>query len=149
MATMRFTERAQDALAAAQRLAETGQHAQVDAEHLLAALLDQAEGLAGTVLQSLRVQPASLRRQLQTELDRLPNIRGGELYMSARLRSALRRAQDEAERLKDEYVSVEHLLLGIAGEPERDAGPASRLLKAAGATVERLYQGLADRTSVV
>src|SRR5205823_2722874 len=111
--------------------------------HVLAALLDQQEGIIPPLLQKLGIDPRSLRAELQQALDRLPKVQGagGSLYLSGRLSKALDRAQEEAQRLKDEYVSTEHLLMAIAADGE---GAAGRLLRAAGVTEENILKALQD-----
>ncbi|HEY3110491.1 MAG TPA: Clp protease N-terminal domain-containing protein, partial [Chloroflexota bacterium] len=134
----KLTERAQEAILAAQRLAEGANNPQVEPEHVLLALVDQREGVAPRVLERLNVNMAALRAELAQELDRLPRQYGGQIYGSSRLNQALTRAREEAERLKDEYVSVEHLLLGLI-EVE---GAARRLLAARGVDRDKLLAAL-------
>src|SRR3989442_8328288 len=114
----RFTVKAQEAMQAAQSLADQGSHQGVEPEHLLLALVQQHGGVVGPILAKLGARPEAIARALDAELARLPKVRGGAAgqYVSERLRTALERAESEAERLKDEYVSTEHLLIGIAQE---------------------------------
>jgi ATP-dependent Clp protease ATP-binding subunit ClpB len=126
----RLTERAQEAVLAAQRLAESANHPQVEPEHLLVALIEQPEGVVAQMLERLNVNRGALRAELQRELDRLPRAYGGQLSASGRLNGVFNRARAEAERLKDEYLSAEHLLLGIV-DPQV-GGAAQRLLAARG-----------------
>ena len=137
----RFTERSQEALTAAQQAAQELQHATVEAEHLLLALLEQQDGLVPTLLRRLEVLPEPLARRLQAILENRPKqISGGaEATIGPGLRAVLLSAFDEMTRLKDEYVSTEHLLLGIARQHE---GDAARLLQQAGVTPERVYSTL-------
>src|SRR5437867_12723306 len=137
----KFTIKAQEALQQAQTLADQLGQQEILPEHLLATLLDQDEGIIRPLLQKLGADSRSLRQEVQRELDRLPKVQGvsGQLYLSARLRKELDRASDEARRLKDEYLSTEHMLMALAAEEE---GAASRLLRAAGVTEERLLQAL-------
>jgi ATP-dependent Clp protease ATP-binding subunit ClpB len=133
----RFTERSQEALQAAQQAAQTLQHPTVDPEHLLLALLEQPEGLVPGVLRRLEVQPEPLAARLRSTLDARPKqIGAAEPGVGPALRTVLMAAFDEMGRLKDEYVSTEHLLLALAGQ---DQGEAARMLKAAGVTRERIY----------
>jgi ATP-dependent Clp protease ATP-binding subunit ClpB len=139
----RFTEKVQEALGAAQRLATRSGQQQVDVEHLLTALLDQEPGLAVSLLRKADVDVPALKRRLEQELARLPRVSGpsGEpeqVYVSPRLNKLLADAEQEAQRLKDEYISVEHLLLAMT----RDTGAAGRLLKDAGLTRDRLMAAL-------
>jgi len=138
----KLTIKAQEALQAAQSLADQHEHQAVEPEHLLAALLQQREGVVAPVLAKLGAHPETVQAQIETELGRLPKVRGGGgQYLGDRLRAVLERAQREAERLKDEYVSTEHLLIGIAHD--RD-GAAGRALAAAGVTPDAIYKALVE-----
>src|SRR3954454_23421328 len=109
-----FTEKSLEALSAAQRLAAKFQHQQVDVEHLLLALLDQERGLAGSILTKAEVPVDGLKLKVQRELEKLPRVTGASgagIGMTARLNRLIGTAEDEAKKMKDEYVSVEHLLL--------------------------------------
>src|ERR671918_1073089 len=126
----KFTIKAQEALQAAQSLADRQEHQTLEPEHLLAALLQQREGVVAPILGKLGAHADTVQRAVEAELARLPKVRGaGGQYVGDRLKGALERAQREAERLKDDYVSTEHLLIGIA--QDRD-GAAGRALAAAG-----------------
>jgi len=135
----KFTDKANEALSEAQNLAERGATSQVDESHLLAAMLGQGEGVAPAVLDKLHVNKARLRSSVQEALARLPKVYGSNAqpYASAQLRAVLQRAQDEAERLKDDYVSVEHLLLALADEGNKGRG--GELLRGAGVTRDAIY----------
>ncbi len=112
----RFTLKSQQALQEAQRIAHGYTHQEVDGEHLLLALLGQPESLIPDLLQKVGVSPASLKPDLERELSRRYQVKGtssAELFLSADLKKALDAAQQEAEKLKDEYLSTEHLLLGL------------------------------------
>src|SRR5512145_1022316 len=140
----KLTIKAQEAMQAAQSLADQHEHQAVEPEHLLAALLQQREGVVAPVLAKLGARADVVQRQVEAELARLPKVRGGGgggQYLGDRLRATLDRAQGEAERLKDEYVSTEHLLIGIA--QDRD-GAAGRALAAAGVTADGIYRALVD-----
>jgi ATP-dependent Clp protease ATP-binding subunit ClpB len=143
----RFTERSQEALQAAQQAAQTLQHAMVEPEHLLLALLEQPEGLAPTLLRRLEAQPETLSARLRASLEARPKqYGGGEPGIGQSLRAVLMAAFDEMNRLKDEYVSTEHLLLALAAQQQREA---ARLLQQAGVTRDRIYGVLeAARTAV-
>ncbi len=122
---------------AAQQAAQLLQHATVEPEHLLLALLEQQEGLIPTLLQRLEVAPGPLAARLRAILDNRPKqVGGGEPQVGAQLRAVLMSAFDEMARLNDEYVSTEHLLLGILAQP---GGEATRLLQDAGVTRDRVY----------
>ena len=117
----RFTEKSQEALRAAQALATRRNHQGVDVEHLLFAMLQQPEGLAPAVLEAAGGNVGLLKEGLGRELDRLPQVSGPtgtpeQLYVTPRLNRILTRAEDEAAALKDEYVSIEHLLLAMVDE---------------------------------
>ena len=136
----RYTEKAQQAIVDAQRIASEQQSPVLDVEHLLAALLADDEGIPAATLRRLGADPAAVRTELAAALSRRARIQGGSLALDPRARQALERAEDEAKRLKDEYVSTEHLLLGtsVAG------GEAQRMLEHHGATHERILQALAS-----
>jgi ATP-dependent Clp protease ATP-binding subunit ClpB len=141
----RFTERAREALAAAQSEAVRHGHQQLDTEHLLLALLKQDGGLATSILNKMEIGPAAVRSRLEQELDRLPKVSGpggthDQIYVTPRLNTLLTKAEDEAARLKDEFVSVEHLLLVMT---ESD-GAVGRLFKEFGITRERLMPALRE-----
>jgi len=139
----RMTIKAQEALAAAQALAgELGQQA-LAPEHLLVALLDQEDGLVPSLVSKLGAKPALLSDRAREAAGRAPRVRGeaAEPYLSKELSSALEAAERERAALKDDYISTEHLLLGIlaAGAPE-----AGRILTGAGVTREALLRALAE-----
>ncbi|MDR7469453.1 MAG: ATP-dependent chaperone ClpB [Armatimonadota bacterium] len=141
----RLTEKAQEALLAAQEQARARGHQQVDVEHVLLALLDQPEGVVPRVIARLGTDPRILRTRLDAELERRPRVVGapaGEgLFITPRLQRVLHGAQEEAQRLSDEYVSTEHLLLAAVRE-EGDA--AARTLREAGVTSEGIYRVLQE-----
>jgi len=137
----RYTQKAQEAIVAAQQLAERSEHPQIEPEHLLAALVAQPDGVAPALLRTLTVDPGSIAAGVKVELDRLPRAHGGsQPALSPRLRSVTNAAEAEAERLKDEYVSTEHLLIAIAGEGGR--ATAARLLHQRGVTKDRVFEAL-------
>jgi ATP-dependent Clp protease ATP-binding subunit ClpB len=139
----KFTIKSQEALQQAQETAAELGHQEVGSEHVLAALLAQPEGVVPPLLQKLGVQPAQVAAEVKRELDRLPKVSGvvGGEYLSQRLKKALDQAWSEAQKLKDEYVSTEHLLLAFTEEKD---GGAGRALKAHGVTRERVLQALVD-----
>jgi ATP-dependent Clp protease ATP-binding subunit ClpB len=132
----RFTERSQEALQAAQQAAQTLQHPTVDPEHLLLALLEQSEGLVPTLLRRLEAQPEPTSARLRALLDARPKQVGADPGVGPALRTVLMSAFDEMARLKDEYVSTEHLLIALAAQEQ---GEASQLLREAGVTRDRIY----------
>ena len=141
----RFTEKLQEAIRSAQSKAVRYGHQQIDVEHLLAALLEQEGGLAPSILAKAGIPVEPLAARLEADLDRLPKVSGpgsspGEVYVTARLNRLLTGAEDEARKLKDEYISVEHILLAAVQE----SGTAGKLLKEFGLTHERLMQALRE-----
>ena len=138
----KLTEKAQEAIVAAQRLAEERHNTQVEPEHLLRALAAQDGGVVPAVLEKLGVQPSAVLDQLKSSLDRLARASGpSQISISPRFRRVFEAAGAEAERLKDDYVSTEHLLIAIA--QDRD-GAAGRTLAAAGVTSDAIYRALVD-----
>jgi ATP-dependent Clp protease ATP-binding subunit ClpB len=140
----RLTEKAQEALRAAQSEATRLGHQQIDVEHLLLALLDQEGGLARSILDKSGVDADQVRERVETELARLPKVSSttgaaGEVYITGRLNRLLVQAEDEAKQLKDDYVSVEHILLAIVDER---SGTAGRILSELGLTRDKLMQAL-------
>jgi ATP-dependent Clp protease ATP-binding subunit ClpB len=137
----RFTIKTQEALQEALKLAPAQRHAQVAPLHLLSALLDQEGGVVVPVLGKIGVAPGELRGDVSAALETLPTLRDeAEPTTSPELLATLRAAEREMRELKDEYVSVEHVLLALAA----DKGPAGQALRGAGATRERLLQALAE-----
>jgi ATP-dependent Clp protease ATP-binding subunit ClpB len=138
----KFTVKAQEAVQAAQSLADQQSHQAIEPEHLLLALIQQQEGVVGPLLAKLGAPADAIRRQVEAELAKTPKVRGGAgQYAGARLQAVFERAQSEAERLRDEYVSAEHLLIAIAQDRE---GAAGRVLAASGVTAEAIYKALVD-----
>ncbi|HEY2129445.1 MAG TPA: ATP-dependent chaperone ClpB [Streptosporangiaceae bacterium] len=140
-----LTQKSQEALHDAQTKALRFGHTEVDGEHLLLALLDQAEGIAPRLLGQAGADPDRLRQALEAELSRRPRISGpgaspGQIMVTQRLSRLLDSAEQEANRLKDEYVSVEHLLLVLLAEGP--ATPAGRLLQQEGVTRDRFLAAL-------
>jgi len=139
----KFTVKAQEALQQAHAVASELGHQEIGAEHVLLALLDQADGIVSPLLQKLGAAPETVRADLERELDRLPKVSGvsGGEYLSQPLKRALDKAWNEAQRLKDEYVSTEHLLLAFSDDKDHGAGKA---LRAGGVTRDRVLQALRD-----
>ena len=137
----RYTEKSQEAVLAAQQLAERGRHPQIEPEHLLAALIDQPDGVVPAVLRRLGVQPPRVLEEVRKQLAARPQVHGGaEAGPSPRFRAVAQAAEREAERLRDDYVSTEHLLLAVALEGGR--APAAGLLAAHGVTPDRVLEAL-------
>ncbi|NJD39794.1 MAG: ATP-dependent chaperone ClpB [Geobacter sp.] len=143
----RFTQKSQEALGTAQTKATSFGHVEVDGEHLLWALLTQENGLVPRLLTKMDIDLGSLIRAAETELDRRPRVSGpgaepGKIYVSQRFSRLLVAAEAEAKRLKDEYVSVEHLLMALMAEGE--ASPSGRLLKQYTITQDKLLAALSE-----
>ncbi len=137
----RLTEKAQEAVVAAQQLAAGRNHPQIDPEHLLAALVVQQGGIVPTVLRRMQVDPAALGRTLEADLDKRPRAYGGsDPGIGPRLRAVFDAAEKEAAQLKDEFLSTEHFLLAIAGDGGRSA--AAGALQAVGVTRDRILESL-------
>jgi ATP-dependent Clp protease ATP-binding subunit ClpB len=136
----RFTEKAQEAILAAQRLATDAHSPVMDAEHVLAALLQDPDGIPAVTLRALKpeVDPAQVGLELAAVLARRARVEGSSLSLDPRARQLFERAEEEARRLKDEYVSTEHLLLAAA----QAGGDAQRILEAAGASHEKILGAL-------
>ena len=137
----KYTEKAREAVAAAVDLAQTGNNPQLEPEHLLAALVDQRDGIVPGLLRKLNVDPSTVSRGAKELLGKLPSAFGGsQPGMSPRLKLVTDQAQAEADRLKDEFVSTEHLFVAIADETGRS--PAAQYLKTLGITRDKVFQAL-------
>jgi len=140
----KFTLKVQEALQDAQGLASQQGHQALDVEHLLLAFLRQAEGIVPEIIKKLGADPRRIETDIRKNLDRLPKVEGtagGQAYMSPRLNRVLDAAVTEAARLKDEYVSAEHVLIAMADEKE---GAAAKALAAAGVTKDGIFQALVE-----
>ncbi len=142
----KWTQKAQEVLQKARETAVRFSHQQLDSEHLLAALLDVPDGLAASLLQRLGVAVPQLRARVEEELERKPHVSGdveeGKIYVTQALNELLVKAGDYAKRLKDEYLSVEHLLLAMADSGRRAA--CGRLLAEAGVDTKKLLEALKE-----
>src|SRR5947209_14659307 len=140
----RFTIKSQEAVQAAQRLADERRNPQTTPEHLLAVLLEQDGGIVVPVLRKLGVDPAAVRQTLGPALDALPKLSGGGTPEpaggSSELTQIMHTAETEMRELKDEYISTEHLMLATAAHP----GQAGRVMRSVGATREALLKALAE-----
>ena len=137
----RFTERAQEAAQRAAKIIQRYGHNQIDTEHILLALIEQPEGVISQVLQQLNVDSQSLIERLDYVLRTSPkaNIFGGgtgQIFITPRVKRIIDLANEEANRLHDEYISTEHIFLAILSERST---PAARLLEGAGVTRDRVY----------
>ncbi|MEA2484638.1 MAG: ATP-dependent Clp protease ATP-binding subunit ClpB, partial [Thermoleophilaceae bacterium] len=140
-----LTQKSQEALQEAQSIATRMGHTEVDGEHLLLALIDQADGLVPRLLDQTGADTAALRADLESELDRRPRLGGrgtapGQVSVTARLAKLLDAASREAKRLKDEYVSVEHMVIALAEEGQSTA--AGRILASHGVTRDAFLTAL-------
>ncbi len=142
----RFTEKAQNAFHIAQEIMQEHQHSQLDVEHLFLAMLRQRDGLAVRALTRLNVDPQEVARRVERELEKLPKIlspygTGTQVYITPRTQRLVKRAEEEANRLGDQYVGLDHLLIALTNE--RD-GPSARILQSYQIDQERIYQVLMD-----
>ena len=139
----KFTEKARDLVQSAQDILVRYQHTQLDTEHLLLAMLEQNEGLAVQVLQKLNVDTRALGHATEEALARAPKVQyadsGAQIYITPRIKKVFDLAKEEALRLQDSYIGVEHLLLGLVNEGD---GGAARLLKQQNVDEEKLYKAL-------
>jgi ATP-dependent Clp protease ATP-binding subunit ClpB len=137
----KLTVKAQEALASSQGIADDAGQQIIEPEHLLKALLDQAEGIVRPILQKVGADPDAVAAGVQDAIASMPKISGGaQQGMSSRLNNVLNDAQKRAEKLKDAFVSTEHVLLAIAGA----SGAAAEALTGQGATPARIEAALAD-----
>lgn len=125
----RFTIRGQEAVQEAVSLAEKAEQQHVEPEHILASMLDQKEGVVRPILGKIGANANQLSSELEAALAKLPTVSGGQQYFSSRTNTLFQTAQKEAEKMEDEYVSTEHLLLAISDEKDGDAG---RILRSNG-----------------
>lgn len=137
----KLTVKAQEALQAAQEMGGRMGQQQIEPLHLLWALIAQGDGVVPPLLEKLGVSPARLAAEAEKQIERLPKVSGvSQQYLSPATNKVLESAFDEAQRLKDEYVSTEHILLGISSA---DKDPAGQMLVKAGATHDAILQAMA------
>src|SRR4051812_35651906 len=129
----RFTIRGQEAVQEAISMAERNQNQQVEPEHLLAVMLEQKEGVVRPILGKIGANAQTILTDVQAAIEKFPKVSGGQQYFSTLTNAIFQEAQKIAETMQDEYVSTEHLLIGIAGEKDGDAG---RILRSNGITRE-------------
>jgi ATP-dependent Clp protease ATP-binding subunit ClpB len=140
----KFTLKVQEALQEAQSLANKHGHQVIEVEHLLASLLKQPEGIIGEILRKLGADPKAVEKEMMKALEKQPRIEGvgtGQTYIGQRLNKVLDAALVEAARLKDEYVSAEHILIAITEEKE---GYAARILRGSGITKDNIFKVLVE-----
>ena len=113
----KFTEQAQEALALSQEIVRQYHHSQWDVEHILLALLRQERGLVGEILAELGIDVEAMRQQVETALEKSPKVayEAEQIYATPRVAQLLAKAGEEAKRLKDEFIGVEHLLVAMVG----------------------------------
>jgi ATP-dependent Clp protease ATP-binding subunit ClpB len=141
----RMTEKVQESIRAAQSKAIRAGNQQIDAEHLVASLLEQEGGLAPAILNKADINVDALRRRVESEIDKFPKVSGPaagpeQIYVTTRFSKVFADAEDEAKRLKDDFVSVEHVLLAAIN----DNGALGRILKEFGLTRDRLMRALQE-----
>jgi len=140
----KFTLKAQEIIQASQQLAEKFGHQQIEPEHLVRAILDQKEGVIPALLGKIGADQSQLIQSFDDALEKIPQISGtgfGQAYISPRSKAVLDNAFAEAEQMKDEFVSLEHILLAVTGEKE---GEATRLLAIAGIVRDTILKALVD-----
>jgi ATP-dependent Clp protease ATP-binding subunit ClpC len=137
----RFTEQAKEAIGSSQQMAVQYQHSQWDVEHILMALLVQQQGLVPEILKELNVNADNIKEQVEAALQKTPKVQfqSGQLYATPRIQEVMQRAEAEANRLKDEFISTEHLLIGMVAESK---GEAAKILHSNGITPEKVYSAL-------
>jgi ATP-dependent Clp protease ATP-binding subunit ClpB len=140
----KFTIKSQEAIQGAQRFAEKKGNQQIDAEHMLWALLDDDEGVASQILKRLGVNTDTLKQDVEEAVDRFPKVIGatplGQIYISSRLKEVFENAHKNAEHFKDEYVSVEHLLVALVSI----GGPCTDLLKRYAVTADKVLAAMRE-----
>ena len=139
----KFTEQAREALALSHELVRQYQHNQWDVEHILLALLRQEKGLVGDILKGLKVEVEAVRPQVEAVLEKSPKVayETGQIYATPRIAQMITRAGSEADRLKDEFIGTEHLLIAMVGDEKSEA---AKILKSFGVDQEKVYGVLQD-----
>ena len=136
----KLTIKSQEALQKAQGIASEHGHTELMPEHVLVALLGQSEGIVRPILQKLGVEPAAANKAAREALNKIPRVTGAQqVYISDRLRKVIETAEREADHLKDEYVSTEHLLIGLA---EEKGGVMQQVLREQGLSKDAIYEAL-------
>ena len=137
----RYTIRGQEAIQEAIGVAEKNQNQQVEPEHLLASMLEQKEGTLRPILGKVGANTPAILSEIQAAIAKYPQVSGGQQFFSSRINTIFQEAQKEAEKMTDEYMSTEHLLLAMAGEKIGDAG---RILRSNGITKEDLEKAIVE-----
>jgi len=138
----KFTQKAQDALTLAQEVLDQYNHQELDVEHVFLALLRQEDGLVPKILKRMDIVPEVIERRLGAAMEIRPKVYGGaaaQVYITPRTKRLIAQAQTEAQRMNDEYVGCEHLLLAISDERESDTG---KIVREFGLNREKIYQAL-------
>jgi ATP-dependent Clp protease ATP-binding subunit ClpC len=137
----RFTEQAQEAVAASQQMVTQYQHSQWDVEHVLLALLQQEKGLVGDILQELGVEVDGVKREVEAVLEKTPKVayETAQIYATPRINGLFMAADTESRRFKDDFIGTEHLLIAMAGE---EKGEAAAILHRFGLDKEKVYVAL-------
>jgi ATP-dependent Clp protease ATP-binding subunit ClpB len=143
MNLQKYTEKAQEAVLAARQMAEEANNNQIEPTHLLAALVEQPEGVVPQILARMGVDAGAIMERLRGELAKLPQVYGSsQVYLSGALNDVAKRAESTAASMKDEYVSTEHLLLAMADDANKS--PAGKILRDAGVTGDKILAVLAQ-----
>ncbi|NJO84016.1 MAG: hypothetical protein HC828_15335 [Blastochloris sp.] len=142
----RFTEKAQEAFQEAQEIMQEQHHTQLDVEHIFLAMLQQRDGLASRALARLNVDVQAVAQRVERELEKSPKVYGqygygNQVYVTPRTQRLVKRAEEEANGLNDQYVGIDHLLLAIANERE---GASLRILSTFTIDQERLHRVLME-----
>lgn len=137
----RFTIRGQEAVQEAVGLAEKAENQQVEPEHLLASMLEQAEGVVKPILGKIGANASTVLSDVQAAIAKFPKVSGGQQYFSSRTNTIFQDAQKIAEKMEDEYISTEHLLMAIAAEKDGDAG---RILRSNGISRDDVEKVITD-----
>ena len=137
----RFTIRGQEAVQEAIGVAEKAENQQVEPEHLLAAMFGQKEGVLKPILGKIGANANAIANEITAAIGKFPKVSGGQQYFSSRTNTIFQEAQKAAEKMQDDYLSTEHLLMAIAAEKEGDAG---RILRSNGVSKEDLEKVITD-----
>jgi len=137
----KYTIRGQEAVQEAISIAEKNENQQVEPEHLLASMLEQKEGTLRPILGKVGANAQTILNEVQTAIAKFPKVTGGQQYFSSRINTIFQNAQKEAEKMQDEYMSTEHLLLALADEKDGDSG---RILRSNGITKEDVEKVVTD-----
>ncbi|MGH2541743.1 MAG: Clp protease N-terminal domain-containing protein, partial [Ardenticatenaceae bacterium] len=147
----RFTQRAQEAIARSQEILIRYQHSQMDLEHILLALLEQPEGAVQDVFELLGTDLEGMKRRVDQILQAQPKVRGGgpqgmptQIYVTPAVQHLAVLVGQEADRLNDEYISTEHLLLGIVGMTEQIRSPLTRLFADLSVTKQDVFDAIEE-----